>query len=503
MSISKAGIIILDGWGYRAETKYNAIAQAHTPYFDELIERYPHAFIEASGKHIGLPDGQMGNSEVGHLSIGAGRIIKQNLQRINESSCRDFADNAVLNACLAQAQQQQQAIHVMGLYSPGGVHAHEEHINALLRQAARQKVVCYLHLILDGRDTGIYQSLQSVSNLQQLLQQRSIKNYVKIASVCGRFYAMDRDNRWQRTQRYFDLVTGAQGIHTTAPHLLQCLQQQHQQLDGKGDEFMPPIVVDGFTIVKHEPIVLMNFRIDRMRQISQLLLQHHYSITTLTQYSPDYDDVPVAFAHETPANHLGAWLAQHQLRQLRIAETEKYPHVTFFFNGGEDVQLPGEERILVHSPKVKTYDLEPQMSAEGIADAGIKALTGDNFDFFVLNFANADMVGHTGSLAATICAVETVDRQLRRVVEAARQQGFELMVTADHGNADRMFDEQSQLPHTAHTLALVPLIVISNKQVKLNCIGSITQIAPSILQLMNLPVPDAMLDSLVCIDERR
>ena len=499
--INPTGLIILDGWGHRTDREHNAIAKAKTPFFDALFATHPASLLHASGGFVGLPEGQIGNSEVGHLSIGSGRVVKQNLQIIDESAQRHFAGNDVIDHALTQLKHSQGNIHVIGLYSCGGVHSHENHINALIECIGeRCDQRCYLHLILDGRDASIQQSLVSLRKLDKLIENRS---NIQIATVCGRFFAMDRDQRWQRTKRYYDLIVRGDGQIVAYDDLLAEIEHLHAK--GVSDEFVEPMWINQNGLIDANDVVfMMNFRVDRMRQITSALLAkkfHHFptksafSLVTLTEYSAEFS-CPVMFANRTIKNHLGDYLAHQKLTQLRLAETEKYPHVTYFFNGGEDIQYAGELRKMVDSPKVKTYDLAPQMSARALTNCLIHMLGQQTIDFFVVNFANADMVGHTGVMSACIEAIEEVDRQLKRMIKAVTDLGFQILVSADHGNAELMFDDDLNVPHTAHTLSKVPCIYVGDKNIHLSD-GSITQIAPTILELMGLRVPFEMSESLI------
>jgi 2,3-bisphosphoglycerate-independent phosphoglycerate mutase len=499
--MKKTGLIILDGWGYREERENNAIALAHTPNFDELIKHSPNMLLEASGAAVGLPDKQMGNSEVGHLHIGAGRIVPQSLTVINQSASQDFSDKKQLVEKLRQCQKNNKELHIVGLLSEGGIHSHQEHLFAVIRLAKKISIdKLYIHIITDGRDTAPKCCLSSIERLEQLLEEIGIG---KIASICGRFYAMDRDNRWQRTELAYRLI-----VHKEAEYYAdnaQCGISQAYQ-DQQNDEFIKPISIDGGASPSPtDTLLLMNFRIDRMLQLTKAFINKNFQefktsssfseIITLTQYQPDYP-VSVVFPPEYPENTFGEYIESLGMKQLRIAETEKYPHVTFFFNGGRNIQQANEQQILIPSPKVTTYDLQPEMSAKEVTNSLIKTMCEEPIDVFVCNFANADMVGHSGNLTATIQAVETVDQMLGEICTTAEQEDWQLIITADHGNADMMHNSETDQSHTAHTLSLVPLILFNKDEqipfTKLKEKGGLIDIAPTMLSLMGQEIPAQM-----------
>ncbi len=497
-------LLILDGWGYRTEPQDNAIAAASLPTWNALWSAYPHGLLTGSGVAVGLPVGQMGNSEVGHLNMGAGRLVPQELLRINQAIAdQSFFSNPILVQALEQACMQQTALHIMGLLSDGGVHSHELHLHALLEMASRTSVkAVYLHVFLDGRDTAPQQAQASLTLLEQQCQRLACG---RIVSVVGRYYAMDRDNRWERIAQAYDLLTTGHAPFQ-ASSASAALQQAYAR--GETDEFVQATVIcpDAATPVSMQAgdvVVFMNFRADRARSLTRAFVQAEFHAFTrrchpalgkfvcLTEYA---DDLPaaVAFAPQRVRNNLGEYVAACGLRQLRIAETEKYAHVTFFFNGGIEAPYSGEERILIPSPAVATYDLQPQMSAEALTDTLIAAIASRQYGLIVCNYANADMVGHTGNFAATVAAVETIDACLARIVAALALVGAELLITADHGNAEQMFDLHNAQPHTAHTTNPVPFLYVGQRVLSCMANGSLVDVAPTVLYLLGLPQPEQM-----------
>ncbi len=504
MKTSPVLLLILDGFGCRAEHADNAIAQADKPNWDRLWKHNPHTLIHASESEVGLPKGQMGNSEVGHLNIGAGRVVYQEFTRIDHAieSGYFYSNPALLNA-VHGVRDQDKTLHVLGLLSDGGVHSHESHFHALLELAAREGLhkVC-LHVFLDGRDTPPKSAEIYLRRLAEKIEQTGVGH---IASMIGRYYAMDRDRRWQRVKSAYDLLTQGRA-EFRADNPLAGLEAAYAR--GETDEFIKAtaILSPDARPVKMEDgdaVIFLNFRSDRARQLSRPFIEPDFSeferevtprlatYCTLTGYSDDFD-VSVAFPPERIKNGLGEYVANLGLRQLRIAETEKYPHVTFFFNGGEEISFPGEDRVLVPSPDVATYDLKPEMSAFEVTDKLLAAINGKQYDVIVCNYANPDMVGHTGDLQAAIKAIETVDICLGRVVEAQLARGGEVLVTADHGNAELMRDAETGQPYTAHTLNLVPLIYIGRRHAILAKTGALEDISPTLLKMMGLPQPPEM-----------
>jgi 2,3-bisphosphoglycerate-independent phosphoglycerate mutase len=497
MNVTPVLLVILDGFGYREGGADNAIARARKPNWDRYWAACPHTIINASELHVGLPPEQMGNSEVGHLNIGAGRVVFQEFTKI-ELAIRDgeLATNEVL--CRAVDSARNATLHVLGLLSPGGVHSHEDQICALVDMAAasgaRQIAV---HAFLDGRDTPPKSAAESLRKLQACCDRHP---GARIGSICGRYYAMDRDKRWDRTGAAYTLLTEGRGEFRAADALAG-LEAAYGR--GETDEFVKPTALDGGAVLRDgDAVVFMNFRADRARQLTRALTDPAFDgfaravqpklsyYCTLTSYGEEFD-LPVAFAPQTVQNSFGEYISNLGLRQLRIAETEKYAHVTYFFNGGVETPYAGEERILVASPKVATYDLKPEMSAAEVTDKLVEAIRSRRFQAIICNYANPDMVGHTGNLEAATRAIETVDECLGRCVEAMREIGGEVLVTADHGNAEMMTDSQTQQAHTAHTTNLVPLLYIG-RPARLAETGALSDIAPTLLTMMGLPQPAEM-----------
>jgi 2,3-bisphosphoglycerate-independent phosphoglycerate mutase len=488
-------LAILDGWGHSANGANNAVALAKTPTMDMLGREFPNGLINASELHVGLPIGQMGNSEVGHMNIGSGRVVMQDLPRIDASIADGtLARNPQLQNFMAKVKKTTGIVHLMGLLSDGGVHSHQNHIVALADILAENGLQVKLHLFLDGRDTPPKSALGYVSNLEKSIE--GINN-ISIATVSGRYYAMDRDNRWDRVQKPYDAMVLAQGEQ--AKNAIDAVTKSYET--GKNDEFVLPTVIADYAGMNNSDGLLMaNFRADRVREILTLLLEKpviKFSATLgMTEYSEKLTPlIPALFPSESLTNILGEIVANAGLKQLRIAETEKYAHVTFFFNGGREQEFAGEERILVPSPNVATYDLKPEMSAPEVTEKLLEAITNEKFDFIMVNYANTDMVGHTGDIQAAIKAVETVDNCLGKLVDAALAKGGALVVTADHGNAEQMFDDETKQPHTAHTLNLVPLIIaaenLRGRKIQINN-RVLGDIAPTILEFLNLPQPIEM-----------
>ena len=503
MNITPVLLIILDGFGYREDADFNAIAAARKPNWDRYWRDYPHTLVNASEKAVGLPCKQMGNSEVGHLNIGAGRVVYQDISRIDvDIEDGGFFDNTALRNAIQTALANRSALHILGLLSAGGVHSHENHIFALLEMAARaglKKV--YLHPFLDGRDTPPKSAGPSLQALQTLCDKLGTG---RIASVTGRYFAMDRDNRWERVRTAYDVVTRGAGAFT-ATSALDALEQAYAR--DENDEFVQATAIipaGGEAIRMHDgdALVFMNFRADRAREITRALSDEKFdgfvrdyfpklaNVTTLSSYGEDFQQ-PSAYRAEPIHNTLGEYLSGLNLKQLRIAETEKYAHVTYFMNGGKEQPYPGEDRILVPSPKVATYDLQPEMSAYEVTDKLEAAIRSRQYQAIICNYANGDMVGHSGDMAAATKAVETLDVCIGRVVKAMQAIGGEVIITADHGNAEQMIDHATHQAHTAHTLNLVPFIYIGRKAIVTDG-GALRDIAPSLLYMMGLPKPDEM-----------
>lgn len=495
----KALLVILDGLGLSDNPEVSAVHKARKPYLDSLMNKYPNATLSASGTDVGLPDGQFGNSEVGHLNIGAGRIVWQELTRINKSIDEgDFFENDVLKEGFRRASDKGR-IHFMGLLSDGGVHSYNTHLYALLRMAANENVDrAFVHAFTDGRDTSPNGGIGYARQLQSKMDE---VGKGEIASIVGRYFAMDRDNRWERTKKALDLLT--KGIGTIADSADQVFEKSYAA--GVTDEFIEPHMVntdEESRIQNGDVVVFFNIRGDRARQITKALLNldsvpeqsglENLHYITFTDYDETFNDhVHVAYPPVRMSNTLGEYLASKGLKQLRIAETEKYPHVTYFFNGGEETPNPGEERIMVPSPKVATYDLKPEMSAEEVAARLTENLEKETYDLAVVNFANPDMVGHTGDMDATVQAIEFVDKQLKKVVETAKNHGYQTVIIADHGNADQMKQADGS-PHTAHTTAKVPVIVVSDQATGTVKNGILADVSPTLLKLMGLNLPEEM-----------
>src|SRR5450432_2843708 len=500
-------LTVLDGWGYRAETKGNAIALARKPMYDELLRTFPNTLIHTSGPFVGLPEGQMGNSEVGHLNIGAGRIVYQELQRINVA-IRDgsFAKNPVLLAALRKAKSQNKKLHLLGLVSDGGVHSHINHLKTIIdccKSASVSSV--FIHAFTDGRDTDPKSGYGFIKNLQDHLDATGTG---KIASVSGRYYAMDRDKRWERIKLAYDtMVNGSGGTGNTALEIVQ-----NNYAADITDEFIKPSVVLSSsgqplaTISDGDVVICFNFRTDRCREITEALTQKDFpeqamkklslDYTTMTEYDHHFKNIHVMFENDDLKMTLGEVVAKNMLTQIRIAETEKYPHVTFFFSGGRENPFEGEKRIMIPSPKVATYDLQPEMSAEGITDAIIPEINHKTANFICLNFANTDMVGHTGVFEAVVKAAETVDHCVERVTTAALANDYIVFITADHGNADYMINPDGS-PNTQHSLNLVPYFILDNQWHGKVHPGKLADIAPTLLKLMGIETPPEMTGSVL------
>ena len=494
--VPSLALVVLDGWGLAPPGTGNAIANAETPTFDSLWERYPHATLSASGRDVGLPDGQMGNSEVGHLNLGAGAVVKQDLARIDDAIADgSFFDNeALLAACDAARRSPRGRLHLLGLVSDGGVHSGWEHIEACIELAAQEGVAdLVVHAFTDGRDTLPSSSPGYVAELERWLRRAG-----RIGTLGGRYYAMDRDRRWERTKLAYDAIVHAEGLR--APTAESAIAAAHER--GETDEFIRPTVIGDYDGAADGDVFLhFNFRPDRARQLVRALGEPGFEefdrgpagwfeVTTLTEYRADWD-YPVAFAPRPPEATLAEVLAEAGVRQLHVAETEKYAHVTYFFNGGREAEWEGEERRLVDSPRdVATYDLRPEMSARGAADAFVESWSRDGYGFAIINFANPDMVGHTGSIPAAVAAVEAVDACLADVVGAVHEAGGACIVTADHGNAEQMLEPDGS-PNTAHSLNPVPLVV-TVPGLELRPRGVLADVAPTSLELLGIEPPPAM-----------
>ena len=490
-------LLVLDGWGLGTNNGHNAIHVARTPNWDRLWASAATTRLNASGSDVGLPRGQMGNSEVGHMALGAGRVVHQHLTRIDQAvESGEFEANAVLNAAIAAARDS--TLHVLGLLSPGGVHSHTRHIATLLAMARERGANVRLHAFLDGRDTPPKSALASLATIDKQFPG-------VVASICGRYYAMDRDQRWQRTERAYDLVQqGKAEFHSTSPS--DALQAAYER--GESDEFVKPTAIHAAAapavrMQEGDVAVFMNFRADRMRQLVRSFVADEFDAfhrrykanlamcATLTRYADDIDTAH-AFAPVQPADTLGECLARHGMTQLRLAETEKYAHVTYFFSGGREQPFQGEQRILVPSPEAATYDLVPAMSIRPVTKHLVAAIAAGSHDVVVCNYANGDMVGHTGVFAAAVQAVEAVDESLGELLSALASNGSQCLITADHGNVERMVDAAAQQPHTAHTSQPVPLIYVGPRRLRLRGGGTLADVAPTLLELLDIPAPAAM-----------
>lgn len=496
----KVVLIILDGWGYGRTDQSNALHAANTPFFDSMLQQHPHSKLEASGMAVGLPEGQMGNSEVGHMNLGAGRVVYQELGRIHKAvDDKEFVTNPVIKEAFDYAKQNNKDVHFIGLVSDGGVHSHIKHLKGLCDAAGEydlEKV--FIHAFLDGRDTDPNSGLGFIAAVEEF----AVSTPAKLASAIGRYYAMDRDNRWERVKKAYDLLVHGTGMPTQ--DMLGTITESYKA--GVTDEFIEPIVkVDDngkpIAVIKDGDVVLcFNFRTDRGREITMALTQkpfHEQNMfpldlyyITMTTYDETFKNVKVIFRKDDLTKTLGEILEAAGKNQIRIAETEKYPHVTFFFSGGREREFLNEKRLLVPSPKVATYDLQPEMSAEGIRDAIIPELEAGWPDFVVLNFANTDMVGHTGVFSAVVKAAETADACTKAVVETGVKHGYSFIIIADHGNADYMINEDGS-PNTAHTTNLVPCIII-DKDIKTVKDGKLGDIAPTILKILDVNIPEEM-----------
>jgi len=496
----KVILVIMDGWGLGQVPNADAIQHAKVPFVSSLYQQYPHSTLVTCGEAVGLPEGQMGNSEVGHLNLGAGRIVYQELQRINVAiRSGEFTQNKTLIGAIEYAKQNNKPLHLLGLVSDGGVHSHTSHLTAICELCqAHGLTQVYIHAFTDGRDTDPKSGFDFVQKVESHLS----KSVGKIATVSGRYYAMDRDKRWERIQLAYDGIVKGEG--PTANSALEAIQSNYAK--DITDEFIKPTIITEnskpiATIQEGDAVICFNFRTDRCREITQALSQQdfpefgmkklslHY--TTLTRYDETFKGVEVVFENDNLVNTLGDVLAQNHKKQIRIAETEKYPHVTFFFNGGREVPFEGETRIMAASPKVATYDLQPEMSAEELTHKLLPEIQKGEADFICLNYANADMVGHTGIFSAVVKAVETVDTCVQKIVTAGLENGYTLLVTADHGNADFMINADGS-PNTAHTLNLVPLFLIDKDGQGSIQSGKLGDVAPTILSIMGLPIPSEM-----------
>jgi len=492
-------LLILDGFGYSLDKEYNAIAMANTPCWDKLQKDWPMTLLHCSGAVVGLPCGQMGNSEVGHIHIGTGRYVPQDFSKVNDAiEDGSFFSNPVLCRAVDRAKENDKALHILGLLSPGGVHSHEDQSLAMVELAAKRGLrKIYMHAFLDGRDVP---PKSAMASLELLEAKFSALGVGRIASIVGRFYAMDRDNRWDRVKQAYDLIAKGEASFY-ADSAAEGLEAAYNR--GETDEFVLPTAVhEAVALDPEDSVVFMNFRADRAREISQALTAtafdsfdrnrppHPGYFCTLTEYNQDFD-YDVAYPPTDIKNGLGEYLSNIGMTQLRLAETEKYAHVTFFLNGGIDAPFPGEDRILVPSPKVRTYDMQPEMSSVEVTDHMVEAIVGGKYDVIICNYANCDMVGHTGIIDAAILAVEAVDASLQRIVDALRTVGGRMLITADHGNIEQMVDKETGQPHTAHTTNPVPLVYVGGDR-PLASDGSLSDLAPTMLAILGVEQPVEM-----------
>jgi len=497
--------MILDGWGLNPEKKANAIANANTPNYDKFLQEFPNTTVNASGLAVGLPEGQMGNSEVGHLNLGAGRIVYQDFTRVSQDiKSGNFFKNPALVWAMDKALEGNKSLHLFGLLSDGGVHSHIDHLKALLDMAKmKQLQKVYLHAFLDGRDVPPANAKIYIDEIEEYMEKIGVG---RIATISGRYYAMDRDKRWDRTEKAYNAIVFGEGLKASSA--VEALEQSYERKET--DEFVVPTVVtqaDGKPVATVEPgdsIIFFNFRPDRARQLTYAFCNEEFdgfarkrgffpvNYVCLTEYDVTVKNARVAYGPESLENIFAQVLSEAGLRQLRIAETEKYAHVTFFFNGGVEKAYPGEDRVLIPSPKVATYDLKPEMSAYEVADKVIEKINEDIYDVIILNFANPDMVGHSGIYEAAVKAIEAVDECMGKVVRCVREKGGTVLITADHGNAEQMLDYETGQPHTAHTSNPVPLILVSDMPYKLRSGGKLADIAPTMLELLNIEKPKEM-----------
>ena len=495
-------LMILDGFGINENKEGNAIKLANTPNLDSIMKKYPSTVSHTSGADVGLPDGQMGNSEVGHTNIGAGRIVYQELTRITKSiEDGDFFTIPEFIEAIENCKKNHSKLHIMGLLSDGGVHSHIRHLFGLLEMAKRRDFEdVYVHCFLDGRDTPPASAEGYITMLEEKMKEKGVG---KIASISGRFYSMDRDKRWERVKKSYDAMVYGKG--NIAHSAISAIENSYQK--EVFDEFVEPTVIcnvegQSVKIEENDSVIFFNFRPDRARQITRALVDPEFDgfetkkmnlfFVCFTNYDATMPNVKVAFKKERLVNTFGEVVSNHGLTQLRIAETEKYAHVTFFFNGGEEKQYPGEDRILVPSPKVETYDMKPEMSAYEVTEKVLEAISSDKYDCIILNFANPDMVGHTGNLDAAIKAIEAIDECVGRISKLMLEKDGKILMTADHGNAEQMIDYKTGEPHTAHTTNPVPLVLISNDEKYILKEGRLADLAPTLLQLLNIEKPIEM-----------
>ncbi len=497
--VRPAVLLILDGWGLSEKTEFNAIAAAKKPNWDRLWDNYPHTTLRTSGSAVGLPGGQMGNSEVGHLNLGAGRVIYQEFTRVSRSiRTGSFFTNLTLTGAVDIAAESGKTVHILGLLSPGGVHSHEEQIHAMVKLAVERGAKTVVHAFLDGRDMPPKSAEASLGKLEEAFHEAGGG---RLATMVGRYFAMDRDHRWDRIKKAYDLITLGEGDYVDDDSIA-ALHAAYARRET--DEFIAPTRIgEPYPVVDGDVIINMNYRSDRARQITRPFIEPDFDCferaatpslaqyVSLTQYNKTFD-IPVAYPPERFSNTFGEYIAKLGLHQLRIAETEKYAHVTFFFNGGIEQPNEGEDRILVPSPQVATYDLQPEMSAYEVTDRLVEAIEGGSYDAIICNYANGDMVGHTGNMEAAIAAIAVLDECIGRVVDATLKAGGELLITADHGNAEQMRDPEIDQPYTAHTTNVVPLVYVGEQVEQLNEKAALCDVAPTLLHIMGLEQPKEM-----------
>lgn len=502
---NKVMLMILDGWGIGKEYEGNAIHLANTPNMDLILSKFPNGKLHASGKYVGLPDGQMGNSEVGHLTIGSGRVIYQDFSRVsNAIEDGSFGENEILNNAFKNVKEKDSALHIMGLVSFGGVHSHIDHLIAILKEAKKQNISnVYIHAFLDGRDVPTDSGIKDIKYLKEKMTEIGIG---KILSLSGRYYAMDRDKRWERIQKAYDAIVYRKGNVSDCP--FKYIKESYEK--GITDEFLEPVFIEpnkdekrNINIKDEDSIIFFNFRPDRARQLSRVFVDKDFNefdhekyeniyFASMTEYDSSLNNINIMFKPQEVENTLGEVLAKNNLKQLRIAETEKYAHVTFFFNGGKENPNNGEDRILIPSPKVATYDLKPEMSSEEVKNTVIEKINSNKYDVIILNFANPDMVGHTAVIPSVVKAIETIDKHVGNISEVTLKNGYDLLITADHGNAEKLIDEETNKPFTSHTTNLVPIALVTQKDLNLKEEGSLKDISPTILDLLGIKKPDEM-----------
>ncbi|MEM7617291.1 MAG: 2,3-bisphosphoglycerate-independent phosphoglycerate mutase [Pseudomonadota bacterium] len=498
-------LCILDGWGHSDNSQYNAIMQANTPVWDKINQQYPKSLLATSGLDVGLPNGQMGNSEVGHMNIGSGRIVMQDLPRINAAIAGDMLkDNPKLNKLIKNLQDNNKNCHLMGLLSPGGVHSHQDHLLYMAKLVASQNISVKLHLFTDGRDVEPKSALKYVKSVEKFISENKLEHLIQIASIAGRYYAMDRDNRWERIEQAYDVITAPSNSQYNDAIALVEHSYQHDIYD----EFIVPASVSNYQGAEDgDGLIMINFRADRVRQILNSLILDDFTGFTRKNYVKwstkigmvDYseqlsENLLTIFQSEDLDDVMAEVIAKNNMAQLHISETEKYAHVTFFFNGGKEQNFVNEDRILIKSPDVATYDLQPEMSSEELTEALCEAIESDKYHFIVVNYPNADMVGHTGNHAASIKAIEAIDKSLGRIMESVEKMSANLFITADHGNAELMFDDNNNIAHTSHTTNKVPFIACCHDNGNVSDVkdGKLSDIAPTLLDFMNINIPAAM-----------